>query len=372
MIGNRRDEIFKELHNSPIGGHRGVSKTFNRIRQDYYWENLKQDVQRRIQQCIQCQLKKLVRLKTRQPMMITDTPGTVFEKIALDIVGPLPKTKNDNEFILTMQDQLSKFSLAVPLPNALATTIADAFIKKFICIFGAPKVILTDQGRNFLSSLIQKVAKRFKIKRVKTTAFHPQSNGSLERSHHALGEFLKQYSEKDCEWDQWIEIAIFNYNTCVHEGTKHTPFEVVFGRLARSPSSEPLREDDLQPTYQGYIKDLVTRLIGIRTTVYDNLIHAKHRSKNYYDKKINSTNFRVGDYVFLLRGPKPGKFGDHYTGPHKILEVINKTNIRIQFKGNGKIVHANRLRISHINHETKIKKKRGKVVTQKMNNQFMF
>ena len=110
---------------------------------------------------------------------------------------------------------------AVPLPNALVTIIADALIKKFICIFGAPKVILTNQGRNFLSSLTQKVAKRFKIKRVKTAAFHPQSNGSLERSHHALGEFLKQYSEKDCEWDQWIEIALFNYNTCIHEGTKN-------------------------------------------------------------------------------------------------------------------------------------------------------
>ena len=122
-------------------------------------------------------------------MVITDTPETVFEKIALDIVSPLPKTKDNNEYILTMQDQLSKFSLAAPLPNALATTIADAFIKKFICIFGAPKVVLTDQGRNFLSSLIQKIAKRFKIKRVRTTAFHPQSNGSLERSHHALGEF---------------------------------------------------------------------------------------------------------------------------------------------------------------------------------------
>ena len=82
VTGNQRDEIFKELYNSPIGGHIRVSKTFNRIRQDYYWEILKQDVQRRIQMCIQCQLKKLVRLKTRQPMMITDTPGTVFEKMA--------------------------------------------------------------------------------------------------------------------------------------------------------------------------------------------------------------------------------------------------------------------------------------------------
>ena len=103
----------------------------------------------------------------------------------------------------------------------------------FICIFGKPKVILTDQGRNFLSSIIQKIAKQFKLKRIKTSAFHQQTNGSLERSHHALGEFLKQFSEKDCEWDQWVDIAILNYNTCVHEGTKHTLFEGIFEQLAR-------------------------------------------------------------------------------------------------------------------------------------------
>ena len=74
-------------------------------------------------------------------MVITDTPGPVFEKIALDIVGPLPKTKNNKEYILTIQDQLSKFSLAIPLRNTLATSIADAFIKRFICIFRTPKVL---------------------------------------------------------------------------------------------------------------------------------------------------------------------------------------------------------------------------------------
>ena len=52
VVGCKREDIFRELHNSPIGEHREVSKTFNRIRQNYYWENLKQDVQRRIQQCI--------------------------------------------------------------------------------------------------------------------------------------------------------------------------------------------------------------------------------------------------------------------------------------------------------------------------------
>ena len=114
---------------------------------------------------------------------------------------------------------------------------------------------------------------------------------------------------------------------------------MVFGRLARSPSSEPLREDDLQPTYQGYIKDLVTRLIGIRTTVYENLVNAKYRSKNYYDKRVNSPNFRVGNYIVLLKGPKPGKFGDHYTGLEYRILIME------------------------------LKKKKGKRTIQKMNNQ---
>ena len=83
-------------------------------------------------------------------MVITDTPGTIFEKVALDIVGPLPATKSGNEYILTMQDQLSKFCLAVPLTNALATTIADAFIKKLNCVFGAPKIILMIKVEIFL------------------------------------------------------------------------------------------------------------------------------------------------------------------------------------------------------------------------------
>ena len=230
------------MHKSPIGEHRGVSKTYNRVKQNFHWENLKEDIQRRIQQCLNCQLKKLTRLKTKQPMIITDAPGTAFDKVAMDIVGPLPITRNSFEYILTIQDQLSKFCTAVPLTNTLSSTIADAFIKRFICIFGAPKIVLTDQGKNFLSNLMSRIAKRFRINKIRTTAFHPQSNGSLERSHHALGEYLKQYTDRDNEWDVWLDLAMLNYNTCVQESTKHTPYEVVFGRLARLPSNEPLRE----------------------------------------------------------------------------------------------------------------------------------
>ena len=102
-----RSTIIGEMHCSPTGGHRGVTKTYSRIK--YHWENLKSDVQRYIQQCLQCQLKKLVRVKTKQPMIITDTPGSSFDKVAMDIVGPLPKTGRGNEYILTLQDQLTEF-----------------------------------------------------------------------------------------------------------------------------------------------------------------------------------------------------------------------------------------------------------------------
>ena len=143
-----REKILKEMHSSAVGGHRGITKTYNRIRQHYYWENMKLDIQNFIQQCLQCQLKKCVRIKTKQPMVITDTPGTSFDKVAMDIVGPIPKTRRDNEYILTIQDQLTKFCVAIPLPNATASTSADALVKHFICIFGPSKAIFTDQGRN--------------------------------------------------------------------------------------------------------------------------------------------------------------------------------------------------------------------------------
>ena len=193
---DEREDMMKEMHSSAVGGHRGVPKTYNRIRQYYFWENMKIDIQNFTQQCLQCQLKKYIRIKTKQPMVITDIPGTAFDKIAIDIVGPLPRTIRDNKYILTIQVQLSKYCVGMPLPDAVAITIADALVKRFICVFGPPKAILTDQGRNFLSGLMKRVAARFRSKKIRTTAFHPQSNGSLERSHHVLGEYLKQYVGK--------------------------------------------------------------------------------------------------------------------------------------------------------------------------------
>jgi len=97
---------------------------------------------------------KLTRIKTKQPVIITDTASSALDKISLDNMGPLSMMHRGNSYFLTMQDLLTKYSIAVPLHETTSLAIADAFTKNFICIYGTPKAILTDQRTNFLSTFI--------------------------------------------------------------------------------------------------------------------------------------------------------------------------------------------------------------------------
>lgn len=141
---------------------------------------MKESVQNFIRKCVKCQLKKLIRVKTKQKMVITTTPSTANQLVSLDILGPFPVSKNGYDNVLTIQCNFSKYCLVIPLKDATAEAVADAFIKRYICIFSSPTCILTDQGSNFMSKLKKDLAKIFKIEQVRTTAYHPESNGLLE------------------------------------------------------------------------------------------------------------------------------------------------------------------------------------------------
>ena len=149
-------------------------------------------------------------------MVSTDIPRMGFDNISMDVLGPLRKTAKQHEYILTIQDLLTKYSLAILLKTITSIDIADAFI----CRFGSPRAIVTDQGSNFISSLMKKIVKRFMIQQYMTTAYRPQSNGSIERSHHVTMEYLKMCIDKHSNRDDWIDLAMFSSNTAVHEGTK--------------------------------------------------------------------------------------------------------------------------------------------------------
>ena len=182
-------ENIRHYHESLIGGHKGVTKTYRRILSLFDWPRLRRDIEDFVRSCQSCQEQKLVRIKTREPMLITDTPARPFDKVALDSVGPLPPTPSGNRHVLTMQYQLSKFCMAMPLPDIRVVTVADALSRYFIAIFGAPRAILTDRGTSFINKIIQGIAQTFKIKHVTTSGYRPQTNSSLERSHIVLTEW---------------------------------------------------------------------------------------------------------------------------------------------------------------------------------------
>uniref|UniRef100_A0ABD2W534 CCHC-type domain-containing protein n=1 Tax=Trichogramma kaykai TaxID=54128 RepID=A0ABD2W534_9HYME len=156
--------------------------------------------------------------------------------------------------------------------------------------------------------------------------------------------FTKSETIQGLPWSETIE--------CISNAFQKSQIKIVIctGKLtlASLPSALPLRENDLVPTYQGYLKELVSRLNSLQKMAYDNLLSSKLRSKKYYDQHTNEKNFKPGDYVFLLSG-STNKKKDQYSGPFKILEILNNHNVRLQIKKKSKIVHANRIRISYIN-----------------------
>jgi len=136
----------------------------------------KREIEEYVKACTKCQLNKIPRPKKRGPMEITTTDRHPFEKCALDIVGPMTETMSGNMYILTCQDDLSKFLVAILIPQQDAETVAREFLLIIVLKFGAPAQILTDQGSNFLSDLFKSTCKLLRIKKTQTTAFHLESN----------------------------------------------------------------------------------------------------------------------------------------------------------------------------------------------------
>jgi hypothetical protein len=342
-----KHRILQENHDSVFGGHRGMNKTYEAIKRHYQWPHMKEEVENYVKRCTKCQLNKTLRPKCRAPMEITTTAKKPFERCALDVVGPLTETEAGNKYILTFQDDLSKYLVAVPVPQQDAETIARAFVLNIVLKFGAPAQILTDQGSNFLSNLFKSICKLLRIKKIQTTAFHPASNGGLERSHRVLAEYLRHYvSEDQRTWDEFIPYATYVYNTTVHNSTMFTPFELVYGFQSEVPSA--LREP---PTvlynYDDYVLELKSRLQSSHEVAREKLLSNKEKSKVYYDKQSETPDVQVGQKVLIydetVRRGRSKKLSPQYIGPYEVL-AVEGVNVVIRKGRATQKVHVNRVR----------------------------
>lgn len=338
------NEILKENHSTSVSGHSGFKRTYRRIKENYTWKNMKRDIRNFVKSCESCQKNKTNRHPTKAPMEITTTSSKPFERLALDIVGPLPLTESGNRFILTFQDDLTKFSQARPIVNHEALTIAEE-LYNFIMIFGIPKSILTDNSTDFTSNIIKELNKLFKIRHVTSSVYHPQTNGALERSHSTLKDYLKNFINKEQNnWDIYVPSAMFCYNTSIHSSTHFSPYELIFGNKSDTPSTIT-QKPEFKYTYEDYRDHLKYKLNRSFEIARENIIKSKNQSKKYYDHQIKETNYIVNDMVYVSdKSQKPGiskKLSPNYKGPFKIIKVNDNQTVTIKMNKKNVTYHKN-------------------------------
>ena len=342
-----KQQILYEYHDAPTGGHQGIERTLKRIKMYHTWPGITKDVEKYIAKCEFCQKNKLTR-KLKSPLVITDTPDKPFQKCALDIVGPLTITNAGNKYLLTFQDNLTKFGKAIPISNQEASTVAKEFTTKIILEYGIPDKVLTDQGTNFVSEMFKDVCKLLRIQKIQTTAYHPESNEALERSHRTITEYLRHYINADqTDWDEWIPYAMFTLNTTPHTATGYTPFELIYGYKVNLPTTL-LKEPEPSYTYDNYAQELKERLRAANQVAKENLKEEKQKAKQYSDRKSKKIHFKLGDKVLLhdetLRRGRSKKLDSQWTGPYVVIEQNSDVNYTIKMGRRTLRTHVNRLK----------------------------
>ena len=172
-----RVKVLSLAHGIPLAGHLGKEKTRKRIMQHFYWPTLYKDVENFCQCCKQCQ-KSSNKGVPKAPLVPLPIVSTPFEKIAMDIVCPLPRSRSGHRYILVMCDYATRYPEAIPLRSIDAEHIAEELIKVFARV-GIPSEILTDQGSNFTSKLLSELYRLLKIQGVRTSPYHPRVDGTF-------------------------------------------------------------------------------------------------------------------------------------------------------------------------------------------------
>ena len=213
-----RHEILSIAHESPMSGHLGIKKTYHKIINHFYWPGLKSDVSKYCKICHTCPMvgktNQTIPKAQLQPIPAFDE---LFSRILIDCVGPLPRTKSVNEYLLTIMCTSTRFPEAILLRNIKTKSIVKALIK-FFTFVGLPKSVQSDQGSNFMSGIFQQVMHELGIKQYRSSAYHPESQGALERFHQTLKNMIRSYCfDTENDWDEGIHLLLFAVRESVQE-----------------------------------------------------------------------------------------------------------------------------------------------------------
>ena len=324
-----RRDVLAMAHGSSLAAHLGTKKTVKRVLKEFFWPGLSKDVQDYCRSCEQCQRGGKAN-RQRAPLQPLPTIEEPFKRIAIDIVGPLRRTKRGNKYILTLMDFATRYPEALPLRKIDATTVAEALCETFTRL---PEEILSDQGSNFTSNLMKKVMELLQIHHLKTSPYHPQTDGMLERFHGTLKGVMRKSNIANKDWDEYLPYVCFAVRDSVHSATGFTPFQLLFGRDVRGPLSLLRHQLTGQTTGCRTVVDFVTNLKAKLHTAWEQAAQsdgqAKRKSKGYFDRKAKARTFQMGDQVLVLSPSETDKFHAQWSGPYTVEEVVSDVTYRV-------------------------------------------
>jgi hypothetical protein len=303
---NEVEDILYHSHSDPLAGHFLLDETYRRIKIRYYWPQMYEDTRNYVKTCDECQRRgKNKRIEPLHPIKI----GQPFDRLGMDIVGPLPKTKNGNMYIVVATEYLTKWPEARAIPNAKAVSVVSFFYEDIICCHGCPKEILTDRGTHFVNEMLNSLCDKFGVKHKLSTAYHPQTNGLVERFNRTLCETLAKFAnENKDDWDQYISSALFAYRVKKHNTTRHEPFYLMYGRNVTLPieflvpTEEKLdNENDLQDDLLKRIQLISGKVTKDRLETQDVIYQEQQKQKQRHDSNVKEQQFKIGDLVLLYK-----------------------------------------------------------------------
>ena len=209
------------LHHFHGISHGGGKATLRLVRARFVWSRMSADCLAFARTCPSCQAAKVIR-HVRTPLTQRPLPDDRFISLHLDLVGPLPESEGQT-YLLTIIDRYSRWLEAVPLASATATDCATALLRHWVSRFGVPRDITTDQGRQFTSTLWTELMSTLGIKALRTTSYHPQCNGMVERVHRVLKERLMSKSPQASDWMSNLPLVLLGIRSSTRDDSAISP-----------------------------------------------------------------------------------------------------------------------------------------------------
>jgi hypothetical protein len=229
-------EVLKEAHGHLLTGHDGIYKTKERIFQCYYWPGMDADIQSHLQTCHKCQLRRVDHRPPPALLTPLPQPTEINMRINADLFGPLRTSGNNKKYVLCITDSFSKYVELVAVPSKEAPVVTEAIFFRWICRYGMPLEIITDQGKEFCNQLSEELYRLIRMEHHTTTARHPATNSQAEVANKTIAKYLASFvDDSTLDWEMYLAPLMFSYNTSFHRSVKNTPYFLTYGQEPRIP-----------------------------------------------------------------------------------------------------------------------------------------